>query len=218
MLAGGLGARVGRASGLLGHAGARRLDHPHLALGALRDVADRVGDLADGAAGLLGGRGHLLRGGGHAAGAAGDLAHHVAELGAHVVVALQAAVDLGQHRVEGLGQDADLVGPVVLDRLGALRDRDPQIALGDGAEAVGERGQVVLVEAAEAGDELVDAALDAARDQVRDRRARPAGRAMMAMSVIVRASWKSRVICSSSLSDSVSCTFESEARSRSTSS
>ena len=55
-LAGGLGARVGGTSGLL-EPGTHRFDHPHLALGALGDVADRVGDLGDGAAGLLGGRG-----------------------------------------------------------------------------------------------------------------------------------------------------------------
>ena len=59
---------AGGAVGLL-HGGAGGLDHPHLALGALGDVGDRVGDLADGAPGLLGGGGHLLRGGGDAAGA-----------------------------------------------------------------------------------------------------------------------------------------------------
>ena len=63
-----LGAGVGGARGLLdGVAGV--LDHPHLALGALRDVGHRGGDLADGAAGLVGRVGHLLGRGRDAAGA-----------------------------------------------------------------------------------------------------------------------------------------------------
>src|SRR5215218_634148 len=65
---------------------ARGLDHAHLALGALGDVADRVGDLAEAAAGLLGGRRHLLRGRRDGVGVARDLADQRAELAAHVVV------------------------------------------------------------------------------------------------------------------------------------
>ena len=54
------GAHAGGAGGLLdGLAGG--LDHPHLALGALRDVGDGGGDLADGAAGLLRRGGHVAR-------------------------------------------------------------------------------------------------------------------------------------------------------------
>ncbi len=167
-LAGGVGARAGGAGGLL-ECLAGGLDHADLALGALGDVADRLGDLADRAAGLLGGRRHLLGRGRDRAGAAGDLGHHVVELAAHAVVAVEPAVDLDQHRVEGLRQHADLVGAVVLDGTGGLGHGDRQIALGDGAEAVRERGQVVRVEAAEAGDQLIDAALDPARDERRDR-------------------------------------------------
>ena len=60
---------AGGAGGLL-HRLAGRLDHADLALGALRDVADRGGDLADRAPGLLGGGRHLLRRGRDGAGVA----------------------------------------------------------------------------------------------------------------------------------------------------
>ena len=55
------------------------LDRPHLALGALGDVAHRRRDLADRAAGLLGGGGHLLRRGREEAGVALHRAHELAQ-------------------------------------------------------------------------------------------------------------------------------------------
>ena len=65
------------------HGLAGGLDHAHLALGALGDVADGGRDLADGAAGLLGGRRHLLRRRRDAAGARRHLADQRPELLAH---------------------------------------------------------------------------------------------------------------------------------------
>ena len=112
-----LGARLGGAGGLQ-HGLAGLLDHPHLALGAHRDVADGGGDLADRAARLVGGGGHLLGRGADRAGARGHLADQHAELRAHVVVGLHPALGLGQHLVERLRQLAQLVLGADLDRGG----------------------------------------------------------------------------------------------------
>ena len=54
-----LGAFLDRAGDLLGRP-PRRLDHLHLTLGALGDIADRLRDLTRCPAGLLRGRGHLV--------------------------------------------------------------------------------------------------------------------------------------------------------------
>jgi hypothetical protein len=81
---------LGGACGLL-RARPRALDHPDLALGALRDLTDGRGDLADRAAGLVGRRGHLLGGGGDGAGGGAHLADQGPELVAHRVVGGDAA-------------------------------------------------------------------------------------------------------------------------------
>ena len=115
--------------GLLG-ALAGGLDHPDLALGALRDVTDGVGDLADRAAGLIGRGRHLLGRRSDGRRVARDVADQRAELLAHVVVGLDRVLGLAEHLVERLGEPAELVGRVDLDRGRDRRDGDRQVALG----------------------------------------------------------------------------------------
>src|SRR4051812_18174172 len=109
---------------------AGRLDHAHLTLGALRDVAHRGGDLTDRTAGLVRGGRHLLRGGGHRAGGRRNVADDVAERLARRVVGLDGADGADADLVDGGRDPAELVLAGVLDRRRDRRDLDRQVAVG----------------------------------------------------------------------------------------
>ena len=159
----GLGAGVGGARGLL-DGGARVLDHPHLALGALGDVGHGGGDLADGAAGLVGRVGHLLGRARHAAGALRELAHQLGELRAHLVVVVDRARGVLADLVDGAGDAADLVAAELVERRRGHGHRMRQVAGRHGREAGREVGGVVVAQGGEALEDHGHAARDAAGD------------------------------------------------------
>ena len=180
----------------------RGLAIAHLALGALRDLADGAGDLADGGPVSSEPLASWRAAAEHRRGGQPHLADHGGQRGAGGVVGLHRRRGVVADLAHGLGHVADLVARAPVDRGRDGRQLEGQVARGELPEAEAQTGDVVPAQRGQAREDRLRRCR-----RIRRMVSTHAGTPMRKMSASRastsrRAPWKVSVACRASASPS----------------